>query len=274
MVKNHNKITYQEATGHIVSVPHCVMQCCRNLTLVSNIQHVALAIISLCTQLAVSPAVFCARLGQAVLQCAAADTGWRCSAADRCMMLPGEDIMQPGLQSPGKIIPQQFALISITFSNYQVSLRLRRSKSAVQNVCPCCRSLSTSPASTPPPAATCSTAVGNTQHTTHCSPSLQYLPTHTAVPVCKIYVHKHHCQILVSSHIEEPTQSQSANSNQCVLLTGQCCKPNLLHCVENPISTHPIRQETRHIKIYEPEMFVGLVGHEFLVLFPASHFPL
>ena len=245
MVKNHNKITYQEATGHIVSVPHCVMQCCRNLALVSTIQHVALAIISLCTELAVSPAVFCARLGRAVLQCGAADTGWRCSAADRCMMLPGEDIMQPGLQSPGKIIPQQFALISITFSNYQVSLRLRRSKSAVQNVCPCCRSLSTSPASTPPPAATCSTAVGNTQHTTHCSPSLQYLPTHTAVPVCKIYVHKHHCQILVSSHIEEPTQSQYANSNQSSVYYLQGSAANQIYCTVWKIPFPPIPSDKR-----------------------------
>ena len=144
------------------------------------------------------------------------------------------------------------------------------------------------PASAPPPAATCSTAVGNTQHTTHCSPSLQNSSTHTAAPACSIYLHTAvpvcrihtHTQFHSSFQYLHTLQCQpvSANlpclSNQCVFLTVHCCRPNLLHCVENPISTHPIRQETRHIKIYEPEMFVGLVGHEFLVLFPASHFPL
>ena len=109
----------------------------------------------------------------------------------------------------------------------------------------------------------------------HCSPSLQYLPTHCSASLQNSYTHTISFQLPVSSHIEVPACiCQSALSNQCVFLTVHCCRPNLLHCVENPISTHPIRQETRHIKIYEPEMFVGLVGHEFLVLFPASHFPL
>ena len=154
-------------------------------------------------------------------------------------------------------------------------------------MCPCCRSLSSSqpphrPRLLPAPPLWATLNIPHTAAPVCRNHLLTLQPqpavstyTHCSAILQNSYTHIISFQLPVSSHIEVPACiCQSALSNQCVFLTVHCCRPNLLHCVENPISTHPIRQETRHIKIYEPEMFVGLVGHEFLVLFPASHFPL